>query len=114
MGKPLFKFLKKGHSLIAVLAIGYSAAAKQPNEPMVTLIDGSWNPGEGGPVTTQPNPLNRPFGVDFDSKGRMWIVELGRAKRLPLAPAHSRTVAMLAAMPTQMVDTSTDRRFIVS
>ena len=84
MGKPLFKFLKKGHSLIAVLAIGYAAAAKQPDEPMVTLIDGSWNPGEGGPVTTQPNPLNRPFGVDFDSKGRMWIVELegGRVHRL--------------------------------
>ena len=53
-------------------------------EPKVTLIDGSWNPDEGGPLTTQPNPLNWPFGVDFDSKGRMWIVELegGRVHRL--------------------------------
>ena len=53
-------------------------------EPKVTLIDGSWNPGERGPVTTRPNPLHRPFGVDFDSKGRMWIVELegGRVHRL--------------------------------
>ena len=51
-------------------------AAEQPNESQVTLIDGSWNPGEAGPVTTQANPLNRPFGIDFDSKGRMWIVEL--------------------------------------
>ena len=53
-------------------------------EPKVTLIDGSWNPGEAGPVTTQANPLNRPFGVDFDSEGRMWIVELegGRVHRL--------------------------------
>ncbi|MBT5689600.1 MAG: hypothetical protein HOI65_00640, partial [Opitutae bacterium] len=34
-------------------------------------------------MTTQPHPLNRPFGVDFDSKGRMWIVELegGRVHR---------------------------------
>ena len=45
-------------------------------ELKVTLIDGSWNPGEGGAVTTRPYPLHRPFGVDFDSKGRMWIVEL--------------------------------------
>ena len=53
-------------------------------EPKVTLIDGSWNPGEGGAVTMRPNPLHRPFGVDFDSKGRMWIVELegGRVHRL--------------------------------
>ena len=53
-------------------------------EPKLTLIDGSLNPGEGGAETTRPNPLHRPFGVDFDSKGRMWIVELegGRVHRL--------------------------------
>ena len=53
-------------------------------ELKVTLIDGSWNPGEGCAVTTRPNPLHRPFGVDFDSKCRMWIVELegGRVHRL--------------------------------
>jgi DNA-binding beta-propeller fold protein YncE len=64
--------------LLAAFAVSASA------EPKVTLIDGSWNPGEGGPVTTKPNPLHRPFGVDFDSKGRMWIVELegGRVHRL--------------------------------
>tara|TARA_Y100001934_G_scaffold59931_1_gene74228 strand:+ start:151 stop:1173 length:1023 start_codon:yes stop_codon:yes gene_type:complete len=45
-------------------------------EPKVTLIYGSWNPGEGNPVTTQANPLRHPFGVDFDSKGNMFIVEL--------------------------------------
>ena len=74
----------KGLNLIALLALGQAAAAKQPNESRVTLINGSWNPGEGGPVTTQANPLNRPFGVDFDSQGRMWIVELegGRVHRL--------------------------------
>mgnify|MGYP000078829725 FL=1 len=74
----------QGLSLVALLVLGQAAMAKQPNESKVTLIDGSWSPGEGGPVTTQPHPLNRPFGVDFDSKGRMWIVELegGRVHRL--------------------------------
>ena len=73
----------KGLSLVALLALGQAATAKPPDESKVTLIDGSWSPGEGGPVTTQPHPLNRPFGVDFDSKGRMWIVELegGRVHR---------------------------------
>ena len=62
--------------LLAAFAVSASA------EPKLTLIDGSWNPGEGGPVTTKLNPLHRPFGVDFDSKGRMWIVELqGRRVR---------------------------------
>ena len=84
MGKPLLKKSVKRLSLIALFALGQAVAAKQPNESKVTLIDGSWNPGEAGPVTTQANPLNRPFGVDFDSKGRMWIVELegGRVHRL--------------------------------
>ena len=73
----------QGLSLFALFALGQAAMAKQPNESKVTLIDGSWNPGEGGSVATQPHPLNRPFGVDFDSKGRMWIVELegGRVHR---------------------------------
>ena len=84
MGKPPMKKYIKGLNLIALLALGQAAAAKQPNESKVTLIDGSWNPGEAGPVTTQANPLNRPFGGDFDSQGRMWIVELegGRVHRL--------------------------------
>ena len=61
-------------------------------EPKVSLIYGSWNPGEGGPVTTQPNPLNQPFGVDFDGKGNMYIVELkgGRVHRLtPQGKLHT-------------------------
>lgn len=40
-------------------------AATTQAEPKVTLIDGSWNPGEGGAVTARPNPLHRPFGVVF-------------------------------------------------
>ena len=49
--------------LLAAFAVSASA------EPKVTLIDGNWNPGKGGPVTTKLNLLHRPFGVDFDSKG---------------------------------------------
>ena len=36
----------------------------------------------------------------------MWMVELGKAYRLPLCPPDSSTVAMLAVMPRQMVETS--------
>ena len=69
--------------LLAAFPVSASA------EPKVMLIDGSWNPGEGGPVTTKLNPSHRPFGVDFDWKGRMWIVELepgallGQQRTLP-------------------------------
>ena len=57
-------------------------------EPKVTLIYGSWNPSEGGPLTTQPNPLKQPFGVDFDAKGNMWIVELGGGRVHRLSPSN--------------------------
>ena len=58
MGKPFLIKCVKGLSLIVLLALGQAVAEKQPNEPKVTLIDGSWNSGEGGPETTQANPLN--------------------------------------------------------
>ena len=61
MGKPPMKKYIQGLSLVALLVLGQAAMAKQPNESKVTLIDCSWSPGEGGPVTTQANPLNRPF-----------------------------------------------------
>jgi len=57
-------------------------------EPKVTLIYGSWSPGEGRPVTTQPNPLKQPFGVDFDAKGNMWLVELGGGRVHRLSPSN--------------------------
>jgi hypothetical protein len=45
-----------------------------------------------------------------------WIMtlELGSAKRLPLAPAASRKAPMLAAMPVHRVDTSGLMKFMVS
>ena len=44
----------------------------------------------------------------------MWIVELGRAYRLPFDPELRSTVAMLAQLPTQIVATLHRRSFIVS
>ncbi|MNW04327.1 hypothetical protein D3C71_2004060 [compost metagenome] len=45
-----------------------------------------------------------------------WIITslLGRAKRLPLAPAVSRNAPMEAAIPTQMVETSALMNCMVS
>ena len=62
--------------------------AAQSAEPKVTLIYGSWNPGEGGPLTTQPNPLKQPFGVDLDAKGNVYIVELGGGRVHKLTPRN--------------------------
>jgi hypothetical protein len=42
------------------------------------------------------------------------MVELGRQYLLPLSPPESNTVAMLAAIPKQIVDISQFTRFIVS
>ncbi len=60
--------------------------ALQAAEPKVALIYGSWNPGEGRPVNTQPNPMKQPFGVDFDGKGNMYIVELKGGRVHMLGP----------------------------
>ena len=40
--------------------------------------------------------------------------ELGREKRLPLAPAASKNAPMLAAMPVHRVETSGLMKFMVS
>jgi hypothetical protein len=42
------------------------------------------------------------------------ILLLGSAKRFPFAPAAKRNAAMLAQMPTQIVETSLFTKFIVS
>ena len=68
-----------------------SALAVCGAEPKVTLIYGSWNPGEGGTVTTRPNPLKQPFGVDFDAQGNMYIAELSGGRVHRLTPANILT-----------------------
>jgi len=55
-------------------------------DPKVSLVYGSWLPGEGGQLTSQPTPLKQPFGVDFDGKGNMYIVELKGGRVHMLTP----------------------------
>lgn len=65
-------------SLFLVFPI--DAAAR---EPSVCVVVGNLLPAEGGPADVS-SPLKSPFGVDFDSRGNMLIVELegGRVHRL--------------------------------
>ena len=72
--------------LIFITAVALAAA-----DPDVSLVYGSWNPGEGGAVVTRPNPLKQPFGVDFDAKGNMFIAELGGGRVLRLSPDNILT-----------------------
>ncbi len=62
------------------------AVCGHADEPKVSLIYGSWNLGEGEPVEAQANPLRRPFGVDFDGKSNMYIVELEGGRVHMLTP----------------------------
>ena len=71
--------------LVCLLMIALGTLASKPK---VTLIYGSWNPGEGGPVTTRANSLTQPFGVDFDAQGNMFIVELAGGRVHKLTPEN--------------------------
>lgn len=68
-----------------------SAAAAQEREPQVTVVVGNRLPSEGGRPDAPASPLRSPFGVDFDSHGTMFIVELegGRVHRLEADVAFS-------------------------
>lgn len=55
-----------------------------PNRPpAVSVVVGNLLPAEGGAANATPSPLSSPFGVDFDSRGNMVIIELagGRVHR---------------------------------
>lgn len=71
---------------LAACLFAIPLAAAQPKVKSVELVVGSRLPAEGGPEMTPASPLKHPFGVDFDSAGSMFIVELegGRAfERFP-------------------------------
>jgi DNA-binding beta-propeller fold protein YncE len=63
---------------IALAALLFAAPlfAAQPTVKKVELVVGSRLPAEGGPEMTPASPLKSPFGVDFDTAGSMFIVEL--------------------------------------
>ena len=57
------------------------------NAGEVEFVVGALMPAEGGNWNPQDSPLQSPFGVDFNSHGEMWIVELegGRVHKLNAA-----------------------------
>lgn len=66
--------------IAVVLCVGLSsidlAVAAAPQAESVEVVIGSRTAGEGGPPSSPPSPLKAPFGIDFDSAGTMFIVEL--------------------------------------
>lgn len=52
--------------------------------PKVEFVVGDYMRTEGGSWRSDESPLKNPFGIDFDSKGRMYVVELagGRVHRI--------------------------------
>lgn len=62
------------------------------SDSQTSLVVGNRLPEEGGPENPQPSPLHSPFGIDFDSRGNMVIVELegGRVHRLDTAGTLSQ------------------------
>jgi sugar lactone lactonase YvrE len=50
----------------------------------VEFVVGDYMEAEGGSWTAEQSPLSNPFGIDFDSKGEMYVVELvgGRVHRI--------------------------------
>jgi sugar lactone lactonase YvrE len=67
---------------IGLLAIEESRS-EQPTPRRVTLVVGSLFPEEGAAEPAEKSPLQSPFGVDFNSEGAMYIIELegGRVHR---------------------------------
>lgn len=62
------------------LACGFAA------QPKVSLVVGELTGKEGGKASAGAEPLKSPFGVDFDSRGNMIIVELGGGRAHRLSP----------------------------
>lgn len=63
-------------AFFAVLSLALPVSAAQPQVKSVELVVGSRLPAEGGPEMTPASPLKSPFGLDLDSSGTMFIVEL--------------------------------------
>ena len=71
---------------LAVSLCAHTPVAAQ-SLPHVSVVIGNLLPSEGGTADVQPSVLNSPFGIDFDRRGNMLIVELegGRVHELDAA-----------------------------
>lgn len=67
--------------------------------PKISIVVGSLLPGEGKPDKIKNSPLSSPFGIDFDSKGNLFIVELGGGRVHKLTPTGN--LSLLAGNGTQ-------------
>lgn len=63
--------------LAALLSFTSPGAARLNAQTSVQFVVGDLMPAEGGDWTPADGPLSNPFGIDFDSDGNMYIVELG-------------------------------------
>ena len=59
------------------LLFGFVAARCAADGVEVEFVVGGYMQSEGGTWDAAQSPLQNPFGVDFDSKGNMYVVELG-------------------------------------
>ncbi len=62
--------------LIFVVSCSFSAIAEQPRVKSVEFVVGELLTAEGGSAKAKDFPFQRPFGIDFDSSGMMYVVEL--------------------------------------
>ena len=62
---------------IFVVLITVAATCATAQDVKVKFIVGDLLPSEGGNWDPKSSPLDSPFGVDFNTDGEMFIVELG-------------------------------------
>jgi hypothetical protein len=69
--------------VLLILLVLFAAALAHAQSPRTKVVVGQLLPGEGGPADGPASPLKSPFGIAFDERQTMFIVELegGRAHR---------------------------------
>jgi sugar lactone lactonase YvrE len=77
---------------ITLLTAAATTNAEEAGTSNVEVVVGGLLAEEGGEWKPDDSPLKRPFGIDFDQRGRMFIVELegGRVHRLDPTGALSK------------------------
>ncbi|MCA8995562.1 MAG: hypothetical protein KDA80_01195 [Planctomycetaceae bacterium] len=64
-------------------------AAAQPQVAKVEFVVGDYLKSEQGSARPEDFPFHRPFGLDFDTSGRMYIVELEGGRVFSLSPGQA-------------------------
>ena len=88
------KFFDRVFLVLAVATTSFAADvlgddAPQPNQSgdAVEFIVGNYLNAEGGDWDSKQSPLQEPFGIDFDSSGSMYIVELSSGRLHQRSPS---------------------------